>query len=408
MDKNIEINKSRYDELELVSSIAICADNSILLINKEGEVLWVNDAFNNLYGYNNINEVKAEFDSSEFIHVIQDTDSNFFTNNSSISFSHSIKNKKDESKWIQSTLTPIKNDAGAIEKFIVIETDITQQKEVEEELVQRWENTQTLTEHLESVKDYIEEQIDELSEQKRALEAAKEKSEEVLSKVLPYEVAIQLKKKGYASPRHYKKVTILNINIRNFIDLTEQIPVEELVHQLHEIMVGFDSIMESHYVEKIKTVGGNYLAAGGVPLRNRSNPIDVVLSALEIVDAINKVNAKRAKRDLPQFEIGMGIHTGKVIAGVVGKNKLTYDIWGDTVNIASTIEHNVKPGNVYISEMTYQEVERFFEFRENESLILGSAEEIKIFEVLKIKNKFADDVNGLKPNKEFMYVLSKL
>lgn len=408
MAGNIEIQKSKYDELAMVSDIAVNADNSILLIKKSGDVLWVNNAFKDFYGYSNIEEVNKAFDSSELIDAIQDTDSNFFNNNTSISFSHQITSKTGETKWIQSTLTPIKNTKGLIERFIVIETDITQQKEVEEELVQRWENTQTLTEHLESVKDYIEEQIDELSEQKRALELAKEKSEEVLNKVLPYEVAIQLKKKGYASPRHYKKVTILSINIRNFIELTEKIPVEELVHQLHEIMVGFDSILESHYVEKIKTVGGNYLAAGGVPLRNRSNPIDVVLSALKIVEAINKVNAKRLIRDLPAFEIGIGIHTGKVIAGVVGKNKLTYDIWGDTVNIAGTIENNVEAGKVFISEMTFQEVERFFEATKSENLILGSAEEIKIFEVLKIKNKFADDSKGIKPNKDFMYVLSKL
>jgi PAS domain S-box-containing protein len=396
-------------ELELLATIPISAGNSILILDKNGNIEWVNSAFEQLYGYT-ISELDSSEtnDSSDFIKILNETDKNFFKNNASFSFSRTILNKNGVTVWIQSTLTPIKVNSDVVERFIVIETDITQQKEIEDELVQRWENTQTLTEHLESVKDYIEEQIKELSAQKRALEIAKEKSEDVLNKVLPYEVAIQLKKKGYASPRHYKKVTILNINIRNFFKMTHDIPIENLVQQLHEVLVGFDNILEQHYVEKIKTVGGSYLGAGGVPLRNRSNPIDVVLSALEILGNITSVNEMRKSADTPKFELGFGIHTGKVIAGVVGKTKLTYDIWGDTVNIASTIEHNVPANGIFISEATYQEIEPYFEAKPSEKLVLGSAEEIKLFEIIKIKDKFASDAKGIKPNKDFTHILSKL
>jgi class 3 adenylate cyclase len=261
---------------------------------------------------------------------------------------------------------------------------------------------------LESVKDYVEEQIHELTEQKKALEIAKEKSEEVLNKVLPYEVAIQLKKKGYASPRHYKKVSIFHLNIRNFFKLTDTIAIEELVEQLHQCLVSFDNVLESHYVEKIKSAGGVYLGAGGVPLRNRSNPIDVVLAALEIHNVLQTINQVRQDNNLPIFKTGTGIHTGKVIAGVVGKNKLTYDIWGDTVNVASTIENHTPEGKIYISETTYFEVSDYFEIEFKEKLILESAEEIKLFEVKKIKDKFARDAKGIEPNDAFMHILSKL
>lgn len=410
MGKTVEIDPKKLSELEFLASAIQYAGNSIIILNNEGSIEWVNNAFELLHGVKFEDAIHDNLlnESADYIKILNETDSSFFQNNKSFSFSRNISAKESQLKWIQSTLTPIKNADNKITQFIVIETDITQQKEVEEELVQRWENTQTLTEHLESVKDYVEEQIKELTQQKKALEIAKEKSEEVLKKVLPYEVAIQLKKKGFASPRHYKKVTMMNLNIRNFFKLTDTIVIEDLVEQLHKCFVSFDTILESHYVEKIKTVGGVYLGAGGVPLRNRSNPIDVVLTALEIQNILVSINKKREENNLPLFKTGIGIHTGKVIAGVVGKNKLTYDIWGDTVNIASTIENNIPEGKIYISETTYQDVLEFFEVESKEKLVLESADEIKLFEVKKIKNKFARDAQGIEPNEEFMKILSKL
>jgi len=409
MKKTIEIDAQKLHELEMLASVTLLADTSIVILNKNGTIEWVNNAFERLHGYNP-SESKNNFanESTDFIKILNETDSGFFQNNNSFGFSRNIFTNGGERKWIQSTLTPIKNKNNKVERFIVIETDITQQKEVEEELVQRWENTQTLTEHVETVKDYVEDQIKELTEQKNALKIAKEKSEEVLNKVLPYEVAIQLKKKGYASPRHYKKVTILNLNIRNFFKLSDTIPIEDLVKQLHENLVQFDSILETHYVEKIKATSGTYLGAGGVPLRNRSNPIDVVLSAIKINSIIADINQNRLNNNLPIFKIGIGIHTGKVIAGVVGKNKLSYDIWGDTVNITSTIEHNMPEGKIYISEATNIDTKEFFDIEAKGKIILETAEEINLFEVIKIKDKYAQDSKGIEPNKEFMHILSKL
>ena len=408
MGKIIEIDIEKLHELEMLASVTRLADNSILLLNKDGAIEWVNNAFERLHGYSS-KELKSNLvnESADFIKILNETDSTFFQKNRSFGFSRNIITNTGNRKWVQSTLTPIKGKNNQVDRFVVIETDITQQKEVEEELVQRWENTQTLTEHLESV-NYVEEQIKDLTEQKEALKIAKEKSEEVLNKVLPYEVAIQLKKKGYASPRHYKKVTILNLNIQNFFKLADIIPIEDLVKQLHENIVQFDNILETHYVEKIKATSGTYLGAGGVPLRNRSNPIDVVLSAIEIQGIITSINQSRINNNLPSFKIGIGIHTGKVIAGVVGKNKLTYDIWGDTVNIASIIVRNVPEGKIYISETTYQDVNEFFDIDLKEKIILESDENIKLFEVKKIKAKFAQNTKGTEPNEEFMHILSKL
>jgi len=409
MNKKIEIDSQKLLELELLASVPQLADNSILIIDKEGAILWTNQGFERLYGYS-LNEYKVHQadDHANFIRVVGETDRNFFKKNPSFSFSRSIVNKKGLRKWIQSTVTPVQNLKGDIERYIVIETDITQQKEMEEDLIQRWENTQTLTEHLESVKNYVEEQIVELNQQKKALELAKDRSEEVLNKVLPYEVAIQLKKKGYATPRHYKKVSVLNLNIRNFFHLAETVPIEELVEQLHESLVKFDSILETHFVEKIKMAGGVYLGAGGVPLRNKSNPIDTVLAAMEIKQNILEINEHRKQHGQPVFETAISIHSGRVIAGVVGKNKLSYDIWGDTVNIACTIENHIPEGKLVISESTFADISGFFDCEPREKLILGTAEELKLFEVIRIKKPYAKDAAGVYPNLDFMHILSKL
>jgi PAS domain S-box-containing protein len=178
MVNKIEIDIKRLEELERLASIAQLTENSILILDSTGKIEWVNAAFERLHGDGfNSDEKSLVNESAAFIKILNETDSKFFQTNTSFGFSRPITNKVGLPKWIFSTLTPLKDKNNRVERFIVIEADITKQKEVEEELVQRWENTQTVTEHLESVKDYIEEQIEELSEQKKALEIAKEKSE---------------------------------------------------------------------------------------------------------------------------------------------------------------------------------------------------------------------------------------
>jgi len=409
MENRTEIDIQQLDKLRLLASIAEMADNSILILDGDGHIQWANNGFEQLYGYTleEFSDLET-IDNSDFIRKLQEADRLFFKNHLSLSFSKQFITKTGIRKWVQSTLTPVKDSLGNVERFIVIETDITQQKEIEEELVQRQENSQTLSEHLESVKNYVEDQIIELNEQKRAIELAKEKSEEVLQKVLPYEIAIQLKKKGFAAPRHYKKVSVIHLNIRNFLNLSDLVPIEELVQQLHQSVVEFDSILESHYVEKIKSSGGMYIGAGGVPLRNRSNPIDVVLSAFQLNKAVERMNIGRLKNQLPAFETGIGIHTGKVIAGVVGKNKLTYDIWGDTVNLAGMVESLCPSGEICISEVTKMEVNEFFEFTPLQKISTGVGERLQLFKVNRIKPLYSEDKTGHSPNQEFVQILSKL
>ncbi len=401
------MNKSTGPSDNFTNSIALLVDNPIIILDNRGKIEWANPAFYRLYGYKADQYSKNERDLG-FISRLQETDSSFFNSHGSLSFSRPVIGKKGLRKWIQSTFTPVKNLNGIIERFIVIETDITQQKEVEEELLQRQENTLTLTEHIESVKGIVEEQIKELYDEKEALEQAKQKSDMVLSKVLPYEVAIQLKKKGFASPRHYKKVSVLNLNFRNFIELSETTDIEQLIEQLHECLVLFDQILEAHYVEKIKTNGGTYLGAGGVPLRNRSNPIDTALCAFEIISLTKIINNKRLNKNLPVFNIAIGIHTGNVIAGVVGNSKLSYDIWGDAVNLAAEVEKTANSGSIFISATTYHEIGGFFECEPTNKTIKHYKGNLNTYLLKRIKPEYSDNPAGTEPNEKFMQILSKL
>lgn len=409
MTKITEFDINKPKELELLSSIAINAENPILIIEKSGVIKWVNSAFQKVHNYTlDDGEKYLSNYSSAFFQLLHETDSDFLSKNNYQTFTRKISSINGEEKWIQSSVTPIMDDNSNVIRFIVIETDVTDKKELEEDLLQRWENTQTVAEYLESIKEYVENQVNNLTNQKKILQEAKEKSENILNKVIPYEVAIQLKKKGYAVPRKYKKATVLHLNIRNFTELSNTTPIDDLVKQLHESMVAFDTILEEHFVEKIQSVGGIYIGAGGVPLRNRSNPIDVVLTALEIRNTTIIINKERINKNLSPFNLGFGIHTGKLIAGVVGKNKLSYDIWGDTVNIASSIEQNSHHGRIIISNETHANISDYFDTKEEPNNKTKETKIIKLFDVLRIKPEYSEDSNGSKPNSKFKKILSRL
>lgn len=392
----------------LLKSISEYTHNPIFLLDKKGIICWANKAFENTYGYTfeKYNE-KHPVEKQKFVKILSDIEFDFFDKNEELTVIKSLFSKKVKKRWIQSNISVIKNSENEIEKFIVVETDISQQKEIEEELAQQQENTQTLSEHLESVKIYIEAQIKELIEQKINIEKSKQQSEALLNKLLPYEIALQLKKKGYASPRNYKKVTILQLNIRNYIYLSQRMPIEELIEQLQEVFLQADSVLGEHFVEKIKVSDSIYLGAGGVPLRNRSNPIDVVLASLKIRNIFHTVNQERKNKNLAEFEMSIGIHTGKAIAGIIGKNKISYDIWGDAVNISSMVEKKSNTNKIIVSECTKIAIEQYFVCEKVNKINLPD-KNIELYEIQKIKQEYSLDEKGTFANELFLYELSKI
>ncbi len=194
--------------------------------------------------------------------------------------------------------------------------------------------------------------------QKELIEVERQKSERLLVNILPDEIAHELRAQGYANPRFYDSATVLFTDFLNFTKLSEKLSPEQLIDELDECFLAFDEICEKHGLEKIKTIGDAYMCAGGLPLPNDTHAVDAVSAALEMnawLDRRNRENANAVFR-----EMRIGIHTGPVIAGVIGKNKFAYDIWGDAVNLASRLEELGEPGRINISGSTYEAVKHRF------------------------------------------------
>lgn len=189
---------------------------------------------------------------------------------------------------------------------------------------------------------------------KKIIEYEKDRSEQLLLNVLPAETAEELKEKGSATPKHYDMVSVLFTDFKGFTKIAEKLSPQELVAELDACFHQFDKIIDKYGLEKIKTIGDAYMCAGGIPVANTTNPQDVVLAALEIKEYMEQLKAFRMSKGKDFWELRIGIHTGSVVAGVVGKNKFAYDIWGDAVNTASRMESSGIPGKVNISGSTYE------------------------------------------------------
>lgn len=206
----------------------------------------------------------------------------------------------------------------------------------------------------------IDSRTKQLSIEKERAEQEKERSDELLLNILPSETAEELKNYGKASPQHYEKVSVLFTDFKDFTKVAEKLSPQELVAELDRCFVAFDEIVVRHRMEKIKTIGDAYMCAGGIPTANNTNPTDAVLAGLEIIEFLEGVKAEKEAKGEPYFTIRVGIHTGQVVAGVVGKKKFAYDIWGDAVNLASRMESSGEPGKVNISGETYELVKSRF------------------------------------------------
>ena len=217
-----------------------------------------------------------------------------------------------------------------------------------------------LQEHNEQLEEKVRIRTQEIEKQKQIIEAARIQSDALLLNILPAEIADELKQFGKSYARKHEQVSVLFADIKGFTFIAEQLTPVKLVTQLDEVFGAFDNIIAKYGMEKIKTIGDAYMCASGLPLADNENAIKSVKAALDMQQYIKEFGAGNKIQNLPIFEIRIGIHTGPLVAGVVGLKKFAYDIWGDAVNLASQMEQHSEVGKVNISGETYSLVKDSF------------------------------------------------
>jgi class 3 adenylate cyclase len=241
----------------------------------------------------------------------------------------------------------------------------------------------------------------QLQQTKNELQDQREKSERLLGKIFPASVAQDLKEDQRVSARFYNSATILFADFVGFTKLAENMAPKELIEQLDGFFSGLDEIAERHGLEMLKTIGDAYMCAGGIPDVSRTHTVDSCLAAIEMQHLIARMNRDRAKFRLPAWELRVGLHTGPVIAGVVGRRKYIYDVWGDAVNVAARMESAGAVGKINVSEQVYQRTKELFEFEPRGSLDAKNKGPLEMFFLLRIKADLAKDEDGYFPNETF-------
>lgn len=227
------------------------------------------------------------------------------------------------------------------------------------------------------------------------------RSDKLLLNILPSSVANELKESGQVTPLNYESVTVLFTDFVGFTGIAEKLAATELIHELDGCFTQFDEETARNKLEKLKTIGDAYMCAGGLPNINSTHAVDACLAALEFQNFMLQMSKLKGELNLPYWTLRIGIHTGPVTAGVVGKNKFAYDIWGDTVNTASRMESSGVAGEVNISGHTYELVKDFFKCENRGKVEAKGKGMIDMYFVKGIKPGLTKKDNPGLPNSEF-------
>ena len=394
-NKNRKIESQIYD-LNKLSLIIKQTDNSVLIFNPDGEVEWANEGFHKMYGYtldeyvklygSNISTLSSN--PSISIHI-----ADMLENKRSVDYVTSCRVRSGKVKWIQTALTPI-FDGTRIEKIIAIETDITKQKLYELQLVKQNEEAQHL--------------MDDLRRANKTIDLERQKTRGILLNMMPEEMVEELMGVGYAGPRSFSAATIMFTDFKGFSKSCENLTPKQIVYNLDFFFSTFDDIIERHVIEKIKTIGDAYMCVGGLPIRNRTHPIDVVMAALEIKYFMATYLRDNPDLGLPDWQLRIGVHTGPLVAGMVGKKKLAYDIWGDAVNVASRMESAGVPGLINISADTYERVKEYFLCTPRGSISIKNHHNVDMYFLDRFKPEYSKDEEGYFPNDKFKTILNNI
>lgn len=240
-----------------------------------------------------------------------------------------------------------------------------------------------------------------LDQAQAALAAEKARADALLTNMLPASIAAELRANDKVAPRYIPAATVLFADIKSFTLLTEQMAPAQLIELLDQYFSMFDDIIGRHGLEKVKTIGDAYMAVAGVPEPNRLHAIDACLAALELQAAIQQMKSQREKSRLLALEARIGLHSGPVIAGVVGKRRFTFDIWGDAVNTAALMEASGAPGRVNVSDGVAGQVAALFELEPRGGIDTKHKGTLKMHFLNRLRPEFARDPGGRVPNERF-------
>jgi class 3 adenylate cyclase len=246
------------------------------------------------------------------------------------------------------------------------------------------------------------ERFEELNRLYAQIEAEKQKSDELLLNILPLEVATELKQSGTVKPVYYESASVLFADFKDFSKIAESMTSEELLNELNYCFSYFDQIIDKYNLEKLKTMGDGYMCVGGIPSPNQTHAIDTVLAALEMQIFMQLRKAHQNQQNLPYWDLRIGIHSGSLIAGVIGQKKFAYDVWGDTVNTAARLESAGIPGKINISASTLTLIEEFFGTQYRGKIAVKNKGDIDMYLITGIKGELSIDPAGLLPNDDFI------
>ncbi len=212
----------------------------------------------------------------------------------------------------------------------------------------------------------------------RRISSQKKLADELLLNILPAETAEELKGYGKVQAKRFDSITVLFTDFKGFTKHSEKLTPEELVESIDFYFSKFDHIIEKYGLEKIKTIGDAYMCAGGLPFETNDHAIQIMNAAFEIAEFVNDAKNNNINNKM-RFEIRIGVNTGPVVAGVVGIKKFAYDIWGDTVNVASRMESASEPGKINISENTYEIVKDYFDCEYRGEIVVKNKGMMKMY-----------------------------
>ena len=244
----------------------------------------------------------------------------------------------------------------------------------------------------------LAEMRDRLQETGRKLEASLTRTSDLLHLVLPREIADELADRGRSEPRHFDAVTVLFADFVGFTGIAEAMQPRDLIDDLDDYFRRFDALACRFGIEKLKTIGDAYMAAGGVPRPNTTHAVDAALFALALRGCVADVARERGDRGLPSFAIRIGLHTGPLVAGVIGTQRFSYDVWGDTVNTASRLESTGAAGQINISDATRRLIEPWFVCVPRGRIEVKNRSPVEMFFLERLRPEFSADAEGTTGN----------